>query len=332
MAPIAGSLRKLDMPPQSAADLSIVIVNFNTCAEIQKCLESLTQQDHGLVLEIIVVDNQSSDASVSTIRSQFPQVKVIEAPRNGGFSYGNNIGIEHAHGRCVLLLNPDTVVPKCVLAQVVERLDSDPTIGLVGVAQETAPGKLESSALRLIRPRHFFALAFLPKNLIGRIPALALRYEDHNLSSDFTADAVTGCFLAVRRGVFESIGPLQERIFMYGEELEFAWRVREAGLQVLYMGSLHIEHRHGASTRDLSVWRDVQMQSGQLLCIRYTQGVFAARMAALAMTIGHLLRLPIETLSLARNRKERLDSRTRRLGKSIAAIINVPTKSAQEID
>jgi GT2 family glycosyltransferase len=135
--------------------------------------------------------------------------------------------------------------------------------------------------------------------------------------------------MAMRRTIVEEVGGLDDRIFMYGEEREFCWRVRQAGHKVQYMGDLHIAHERGATTRSIGVWREAQMQAGQLLSIRYTQGVQAARRAALAMLITHLVRLPLEFVWFGPKYTQRLQSRTIRIRNAVASIVRMPERSTQ---
>lgn len=324
-----------DPDPQHAASpaLSIVIVNFRSADQVLACLESLYRADTGTSFEVIVVDNASGDGSPDRIKKAWPQTRVIEMTRNVGFAGGNNAGISLSRGAFLLLLNPDTQMPAGVLDAVCERLDRDLQIGVIGVPQDTGDGRLSGSALRFVRPIHVFLRAFLPLGLLARvIPSLGMRYEEFDARADFECDAVVGCFMAMRRELVNSVGMLDDRIFMYSEELEYCYRVRKAGFKVLHMGNLSVVHHHGATTRNIPIWRDVQIQQGQLVYIRLTQGVLAARLAAASMCLSHLLRLPLELFAFGERWKDRLDSRLKRLRRSVRAIVQPPQQTRQALD
>jgi GT2 family glycosyltransferase len=323
-------------PPQDDTPrpgISIVIVNYRSADEVIACLASLYRQDHGRPIEVIVVDNASGDGGPERIKAAFPAARVLLMRHNVGFGAGNNAGLTVARGEFLLLLNPDTEMPDAVLRTVVERLETEPAIGMIGVPQDIGGGAMLSGALRFKEPVSFLLRAVLPAAIVGRIvPRHGNRYEDRGVREEFDCDAVVGCFMATRRDVLAASGAFDDRIFMYAEELELCHRVRRAGYRVLHMGALSVIHNHGATTRGIPVWRDVQVQQGQLVYIRLTQGVAAARRAAAAMSVSHLLRLPIELLRVGPLWRARLESRLKRLQRSLRAIVDPPERTQQSID
>lgn len=146
------------------------------------------------------------------------------------------------------------------------------------------------------------------------------------------APEVVGCFLAMRRDLIETDGPLDQRNFIDAEELEFCHRVRRAGYRVVHMGGLSVIHHHGVTTRSIPIWRDVQMQQGQLVSVRLMLGKTAARLAGAAMSLSHLVRLPIALVMVGALWKLRLESRFKRLSRSLKAIITPPDRTVQSID
>lgn len=322
------------MTPQRAGlpEVSVVIVNYRSASQVLECLESLYSADQAIAFEVIVVDNASGDGGAERIKHAWPQARVVVMSRNVGFAAGNNAGLSLARGTFVLLLNPDTEVPQGVLRAVCDRLAADPRIGVIGVPQIDGDGLIAGSALRFVTPLHVFLRAFVRLDLLARvIKRFGMRYEEHAPRDDYECDAVVGCFMAMRRDLVTEVGGLEERIFMYSEELEFCHRVRRAGFKVVHMGAQSIIHRHGATTRGIPIWRDVQMQQGQLVYIGLTQGRTAARLAAAAMTLANLMRLPLEFLSLGPLRSQRLESRVKRLRRSLRAIISPPQQTRQSI-
>lgn len=318
-------------PP--AADVSIVIVNYRAADEVIDCLASLYGQDHGRSIEVIVVDNASDDGGAARIAAAYPQARVLEMAENLGFAGGNNAGLAVARGQFLLLLNPDTQLPEGVLRAVCDRLAADPGIGVIGVPQEVGGGQIVSSALRDLTPGHFLVRAFLPAGIIARfLPRYNIRYPEREPRAEFACEAVVGCFMAMRRDVIDTAGPLDQRIFIYAEELEFCHRVRRAGYRILHMGGLSVIHHQGVTTRSIPIWRDVQTQQGQLVYIRLTQGTGAARLAGAAMSLSHLVRLPIELAMVGPLWKQRLECRLKRLSRSLKAVLNPPEQTRQAID
>ena len=318
-------------PP--AADVSIVIVNYRAADEVIECLASLYGQDHGRSIEVIVVDNASGDGGAARIAAAYPQARVLEMAENLGFAGGNNAGIAAARGQFLLLLNPDTQMPEGVLRAVCDRLAADRSIGVIGVPQDTGGGRIVNSGLHFHGPGHFLVRAFLPEKIIARfLPRYNIRYLEHEPRAEFECDAVVGCFMAMRRDVIDTVGPLEQRIFIYAEELEFCHRVRRAGYRVLHMGALTVIHHQGVTTRSIPIWRDVQMQQGQLVYIGLTQGRNAARLTGAAMSLSHLVRLPIELAMVGPLWKLRLECRLKRLSRSLKAVVNPPEQTRQAID
>lgn len=321
-------------PPAAAAaaDISIVIVNFRSAGDVIACLGSLYRQDHGRTIEVIVVDNASGDGGAERIKAAYPQARVLEMAENLGFAGGNNAGLALARGQFLLLLNPDTEMPDGVLGAVCHRLAADRRIGVIGVPQDVG-GRIVGSALRFLTPGRIFIRSLVPPQIIARVmPQYSIRYSAQDVRAEFECEAVVGCFMAMRRDVLDAVGGLDQRIFMYAEELEFCHRVRRAGFAVLHMGGLSVVHHGGVTTRSIPIWRDVQMQQGQLVFIGLTQGKGAARLAGAAMSLSHLVRLPIELVMAGPLWKDRLECRFKRLSRSFKAMFAPPERTVQSID
>ena len=315
--------------PQATRLLSVVIVNYNLGDMVECCVASLMATSLRDELEIIVVDNASAPGDLDGLRSRFQDVVVLALPANIGFGGANNIGFEQASGHYILALNPDTLVPSGLLERSLELLRRDPRVGVVGAPQKVASELYVSSAQEDLRPAVFLRriLPLLaPRRAISQGPVIG-----GNLARDVRCAAVTGCYMMFERSVLERAGGFDRRIFMYGEEVELCWRIRQLGYDIVQLGSTYVDHDHGASTKGLSVWRDVQMQSGQLLCVRLTHGVGAARWSAAAMTAAHLLRLPLEVVVAVGGRSDKLASRLARLRRSARAILTPPERSDQAI-
>ena len=231
--------------------LSIVIVNYNTERLLRSCLESVYAGANGTPLTIWVVDNNSHDSSVAMVKSFFPKVQVIENRCNVGFSKANNAVISRSESDYILLLNPDTLIIENAIEQMVKFMEEHPTVGIAGCKVLNRDGTLQLACRRSIpTPRvAFFRLTGLSK-LFPKSRIMAeynLTYT--NPEQTHEVGAVSGAFLMIRRKAVEEIGLLDERFFMYGEELDWCLRAKRAGWAVMYHPAAQIIHYKGESTK-----------------------------------------------------------------------------------
>jgi len=231
--------------------LSIVIVNYNTERLLKSCLESVYAGANGTPLDVWVVDNNSRDDSVPMLQSLFPVVKVIANPANVGFSRATNAVISQIHSDYILLLNPDTLILEDAIERMVTFMNERPEVGIAGCRVLNRDGTLQLACRRSIpTPRvAFYRLTGLSR-LFPRnrwIAKYNLTYENPDQAHE--VDAVSGAFLMVRRKVVEEIGLLDERFFMYGEELDWCLRAKRAGWTVMYYPGARIVHYKGESTK-----------------------------------------------------------------------------------
>ena len=223
------------MPVNIDLDLSIVIVSFNARSDLERCLQSLHDSPPTRSHEIIVVDNGSNDGSADAAR-RWTDVRVIEAGDNVGFSRGNNIGIRASHGRCLLLLNSDTIVSSGAIDGLLAILDRDPAVAVVGPRLVDAAGRPELSFGRMVGP-----FAELRQKQIARGDVDALTRRQH------FPDWVSGACLLVRREDAENVGLLDERFTMYLEDVDFCASVRARGHKILFTPDVEITHLRGRS-------------------------------------------------------------------------------------
>ena len=231
--------------------LSIVIVNYNAERLLKGCLESVYAGANGTPLDVWVVDNNSRDGSVGMVKSLFPTVRTIENGANVGFSRANNLVVSQSRSDYILLLNPDTRIVDDAIERMVKFMDAHPQAGIAGCKVLNGDGTLQLACRRSIPTPEvaFYRLTGLSK-LFPHSRTLA-RYNMTYRSPDETheVDAVSGAFLMIRRQVVEQIGLLDERFFMYGEELDWCLRARRAGWAVLYYPDAQIVHYKGESTK-----------------------------------------------------------------------------------
>jgi GT2 family glycosyltransferase len=227
------------------ADLSIVIVSTNEAHWLERCLATVFGQAGDATLDVIVVDNSSTDGTRELVESHFPQARVVTSP-NRGFAYGNNRGIEHARGRYVLLLNPDTEILKGSFGELVGLLDAAPAVGLAGVRQVTADGNLWPTIRRFPGSSRALGEALFSERWPIRPDWAGERVLDWPVYERETdCDWTSGSFMLTRREALLSAGLLDERFFIYSEEPDLCLRIKRAGWQVRHQPQMTIVHHAG---------------------------------------------------------------------------------------
>lgn len=240
-------------------DLGIVIVNWNTCSLLQRCLETVFASE-GVSFHVVVVDNNSPDDSAGMVAREFPQVQLIANTENVGFSAANNQGlrwfgfdspIREDAPRYALILNPDTEVPPDALASMVAYLDADETIGAAGPKLLMLDGNLDLACRRSFPTPEvsFYQITGLSKRFPDspRFGRYNMTYLDPDVETE--VDSVVGAFMMIRREAIDRVGLLDERFFMYGEDLDWAYRIKEAGWIVKYNPAVAVLHVKRAASR-----------------------------------------------------------------------------------
>jgi GT2 family glycosyltransferase len=232
-------------------DVSIIIVNYKTEALLKQTIDSVYRATTDLVYEIIVVDNASQDGSVTMVKDNFANVLIIENQENLGYAKANNIGIRNAKGKYVLLLNSDTVVIQDCIKTCFDYMEKNIDIGALGCRVELRDGKLDHACKRgfptpeaslyyilKLDKRHpdskkfgKYDLTYLPENEINEV------------------DCLIGAFMLVRNEVIDKIGLLDEEFFMYGEDIDWCYRIKEAGWKIVYYPETKIIHYKGQSSK-----------------------------------------------------------------------------------
>ena len=237
--------------------LSVVIVNYNVKYFLKQCLSSVfgSQRrlacDSELGLDVWVVDNDSVDGSVEMVRSEFPDVHVIENHENVGFAKANNMALAQATGDCLLLLNPDTIVESDTFVRCVDFMQSHADCGGLCVKMVDGEGRyLKESKRGFPTPEASFYKISGLIHLFPKSKKIAAYYMGH-LPDDETneIEIMPGAFIMFRRRVYEQIGGLDESYFMYGEDIDFSWRIHLAGWKNYYLPETHIIHYKGESTK-----------------------------------------------------------------------------------
>lgn len=241
--------------------LSVIIVSFNSAKFIADCLNSvLSQFNKSFEMQIIVVDNASTDKTLSIVKNKFPRVNIIRNMKNLGFAKANNRGISLATGKYVLFLNPDTVVGRGSFQYLLSYLEANPQTAVATCRLELPNGSLDDASHRgFPTPWNAFC-HFLG---LGKIWPQSLFFNGYHLGyrqmeTIHEIDSCVGAFMLVKRKIGDKLNWLDEDYFWYGEDLDFCYRVKEAGFKIVYIPEVKTIHYKGVSSglkrhsRDLS--------------------------------------------------------------------------------
>ncbi|WP_138496212.1 glycosyltransferase family 2 protein [Paenibacillus pinistramenti] len=232
-------------------DLSIIIVNYNTCGLTIDCIQSVYASKTRYTYEIILIDNHSADNTVAAVSDAYPEVRVIANDTNAGFAKANNQGMAIARGRYVLLLNSDTVVLPHTLETMISFMDGTPEVGASGCKIVLPDGSLDKACKRgFPTPSASFYYAFGFSRLFPSNP----RFNQYQLGfrnpdESYPVDCLVGAFMLVRQEVIRQVGGLDESFFMYGEDIDWCYRIKQAGWEIYYNSDTSIVHFKGGSAR-----------------------------------------------------------------------------------
>jgi N-acetylglucosaminyl-diphospho-decaprenol L-rhamnosyltransferase len=229
----------------TSPDLSIIIVSYNARADLERCVASLHTPRPSTPHEIIVVDNHSADGSSAAV-GRWPDVKVIEQRSNLGFAKASNIGIRASAGRLLLLLNSDTIVPEGAVDGLVAELLRHPEAAVIGPRLVDGGGRAELSFGPMPGPINELRQKVLFRGQAAALPVISTFVERATRRRQQPA-WVSGACLLVRRADAEAVGLLDERFFMYEEDVDFCASIRARGRQILFTPDVEIVHLRGRS-------------------------------------------------------------------------------------
>ena len=235
-----------DRSGPTMSDVAIIIVSYNTRELLEACVRSLHDSPCDTDHEIVVVDNASTDGSADAVRNQWPDVTVIDVERNVGYASANNLGIRSTHSEFVLLLNSDTVVPPGAVDTLVSRLRELPDVAAIGPSLVDGEGHPELSFGPMIGPFNELLQKGKGVALARGLPILA-PWVRASLTRASFHDWVSGACLLVRRTDAERVGLLDERFFLYGEDVDFCAALREGGRRIFFTPEVHVVHYRGQS-------------------------------------------------------------------------------------
>lgn len=253
--------------------LSIVIVTWNGKKVVDQCLDSLAHRAHDPTKEVIVVDNASTDGTLEMIREQYPHVKLIANSANLGFAKANNIGIEQSKGRYISLVNSDVVVPEGCIEKAIDYMERNPAIGMLGPKMRLPDGTIGQSCMGFPTLWNWFCRALA----LDHLPA-ARKVFGGFLRTDFQYDRVedvdvlTGWFWMIRREALDQVGPLDERYFMYAEDIDWCKRFHQARWRVVFYPDAEAIHCTAASSKLAPVRFYIEMHRANMQYFRKYHG------------------------------------------------------------
>lgn len=264
-------------------DLSVIVVSYNTKKLTENCIKSVLKEKQSLTLEIIVMDNNSEDGSVETLRvfKKKGQIRLIENDSNTGFSFANNQGIKVARGRHVLLLNSDTVVKKGALKKLIDFADSHEEAGVVASQLLNADGSIQPSCFYFPTVKNAILEFWFGKK------GLFEKYAPKT-KKPVVVDAAVGASFLMTRIALKKVGMLDEKYFFYFEDIDYCRQVKQSELKVYYLPDSKVVHYHGASGKKIA---DPQNQWRRLIpSSKIYHGVFRHHLIGLIIRTGQKMR------------------------------------------
>lgn len=244
-------------------ELSIIIVNYNTREFLENCLRSIFKSTTGLVYEVIVVDNNSTDGSLQMIRKMFPQVLLLHNKENLGFSRANNLGYSHSKGKHLLFLNSDTLILDGAIEKMLNYLQSHPQVGIVGPKILNAQHQPTRSYMRFLDIKTLFLGSKYFK--FFDVEKYRMHFSSYDFSSVQHVPWVSGACLMVKRNIFQKAGLFDESYFLYFEDMDLCLQIQKLGYQIAYLPTAEIVHLFGGSSLGRSVQLSQVYKNSMLL-------------------------------------------------------------------
>jgi len=281
-------------------DLSIIIVNWNSVEFLKKCILSIRAETKAIKYEIIVIDSASFDGCGEMLHENFPEVIFIQSQENVGFARANNRAFELSRGRSILFLNPDTEIKGSAINIIHDYLQKLPKAGALGCKLLNSDRSIQTSCiqsfptiLNQVLDSEYLRL-YCPKSVLWGVRPL---YE--NTSEPSTVDAISGACIMMNRDLFEQIGKFSEDYFMYSEDIDLCYKIRQSGYLNYYLPETTIIHYGGGSSQEAnSNFAVVMMRESMYKFLKKTKGNFYAYCYRISMFLIALFRLAL----LASNR------------------------------
>jgi GT2 family glycosyltransferase len=258
--------------------LSIIIVNYNVKLLLKACLDSVVRAIENIETEVIVIDNASTDESISYLQPMFPHFKFLVNTVNEGFAKANNKALALASGEYILFLNPDTTVPPDCFHKCLMFFHNHPDAGALGVRMIDGSGEFLKESKRGF-PAPLVSLWKMcgVTGMFPRSPIFARYYLGHlDEKSDHAVDVLSGAFMMVKKEALSKTGGFDERFFMYAEDIDLSYRIKKAGYTNYYFAGTTIIHYKGSSTKkDFTYVRQFYKAMSQFVKKYYGRGVYS---------------------------------------------------------
>lgn len=270
-------------------DVTVIIVTRNTCALTTAAVASVFERRDDLAVEVVVVDNGSTDGTEGAIRARFPAVKYHAAGCNLGFGRANNVGAAEARGAFVLLLNSDARLEPDALARAVAALRSHPDWGIVGAHLMNPDGSPQNS----IANYPTLATELLNKSLLRRLFPRRYPGKEQHYTAPLAVETVIGAFMLIRREVWDRLGGFDERYFFFFEETDLCLGTVRAGWKVVHLPEVRVWHHQGGTAKKVSAAARIEYWRSRYRYFRKNHGPAAL----LVLGAGLLLRLVVSVVT-----------------------------------
>jgi len=276
-------------------DVSIVIVNWNTKELLNKCIQSIKDNTSGIYYEIIVIDNNSSDGSAAMVKREFPGCTLLESKVNLGFVKGNNRALEQASGKYVLFLNPDTQILTNTLNSSFRFLEAQNEFGALGCKLIYPNNSIQYVCARTFPTpfNQFCELSMLNRLFPGSrfFSSIEMNYWHHMESREI--DCLSGAYMMVRKNLINDLKGFDENIFMYADDVDLCYRIKQAGWKIYYLADEKVIHHEGASSNQKKnkYFSLIMQKNSNYYFINKHFGKFKAQQFRLAVCLGSIIRI-----------------------------------------
>lgn len=301
-------------------DISIIIVNWNTKELLLKCVSSIEQEINQYKVEIIVVDNASNDGSVQALKDFYPHVKLIQNKENLGFAKANNIGIKSSSGKYVCLANSDVELRDDCLFRMYDYMDKHQQIAVLGpkvfypdMRNQVSCTNFPTLWNNFCEASGLHKISHLSKIFSGEY----MRYYHHN--AILKVDSLVGCFLMVRRNAIDQVGLLDERFFIYAEEVDWCKRFRNAGWDIVFLPDASVIHHDASSSAKEPLRFSTELLKSQIKYWKKHRSKIAVLIFLLIIVVNHGVRLILGSILYIIKPSQRTEN-TKRLLKNYSAL------------
>ena len=282
--------------------VTVIIVNYNVKYFLEVCLHSVMRAAEGMAVEVIVVDNNSTDTSCAMVREKFPSVTLIENKDNKGFSKANNQGVDIAQGEYILFLNPDTVMPEDFLVKTVAYMDAHPKAGSLGPRLIDGTGEFAPDGKKSFPSLSVAIYKTTGINKLFKESPYFNKYYAVHIGERETAavEVLSGCCMLVRRSAMDIAGgAFDEDYFMYCEDVDLSYRILKAGFENIYYPEVDLIHYKGESTRKMTLSYVRIFNEALVTFVKKHYSAKDARLFILFINMGIILRAVLGTLKTA---------------------------------